>query len=174
MKYCAFFIIVTSLLIGCEQTTPVQKTEQNRTIVEKSFSKIARSLRESKGQLLYVPIYSELRSMEDQSSKLLNVQVSIRNTDMNHPISIAFADYYDNDGKLLRNYLEEPLKLGPLGSQTIVIRQSDTEGGIGANMLLEWHADTTVHEPLVEAIMIDNLGNKSFAFTSRAIVLKQD
>ena len=52
------------------------------------------------------------------------------------------------------------------------ITQSDTIGGSGANFYLEWVADTTVTEPVVEAIMLGSSGTQGYSWTSEGLVVK--
>jgi hypothetical protein len=40
---------------------------------------------------------------------LLEVTLSIRNTDPQNSITITHADYYDDEGKLLRRYIVDPI-----------------------------------------------------------------
>lgn len=74
--------------------------------------------------------------------------------------------YYDNDGLLLEEYLENPVVLGPLASTDFLVEYRDEAGGAGANFLVDWAAETAVTEPLIEAVMVRVGGNQAFAFRS--------
>ena len=127
----------------------------------------------SYGQLVYVPVYSHLGYMEGKAPFALAVNVSIRNTDRKHPIAVTSARYYDNDGKLLREYMENPRVLQPLGSTTILVRQSDMAGGLGANFLVEWKAKESVTEPVIEAVMLGQRETRTAAFRSPGRVIEE-
>ena len=66
--------------------------------------------------------------------------------------------YYDSVGKHVRDYLEKPSTLPPMGSVEFVVQRSDSTGGPGANFLMRWHAAAATDEPLVEAIMPGRAG----------------
>ncbi|MBU4263957.1 MAG: DUF3124 domain-containing protein [Proteobacteria bacterium] len=54
-----------------------------------------------------------------------------------------------------------------------IVKESDTQGGLGAKFLVRWQADKTVNAPLVETVMIGTKMQQGISFTSRAIVLKE-
>ena len=84
------------------------------------------------GQRLYLPVYSEIPHGSGRDTYRLAATLSIRNTDPDAEISIMRADYYDSDGKLLERYLKEPVKLGPLASTHVVVKESRIGGPSGA------------------------------------------
>jgi hypothetical protein len=57
----------------------------------------------STGQTVYVPVYSNVFSGPKALPFNLAVMLSMRNVDINHSIIFTSVDYYDNDGKLLKN-----------------------------------------------------------------------
>jgi hypothetical protein len=126
----------------------------------------------SKGQLVYVPVYSHIYWGDSEKKFLLTGIVSVRNTDPNHDIMITLADYYDSDGKLIRSYLPKPLTLNPMASTRFIVKESDTKGGSGANFLVRWKAEAEVNEPIMEAVMIGTAGQQGISFTSRGKALK--
>lgn len=126
----------------------------------------------SKGQLVYVPVYSHVYHGDLEKKYLLTGIVSIRNTDPNHAITIIVADYYDSDGKVINSYLPKPLTLNPMASTRFVVKESDTKGGSGANFLVKWQAETPVNEPIIESVMIGTAGQQGISFTSRGKALK--
>ena len=72
----------------------------------------------------------------------------------------------------MRDYLDKPSALPPLGSVEFVIQRSDTAGGPGANFLIHWDGPANVDEPLIEAVMFGQSGNAGVSFTSRGQVVK--
>jgi len=127
----------------------------------------------SKGQLVYVPVYSHIYHGDQERKYLLTGIVSIRNTDPDHAITITLADYYDSDGKVIRRYLPKPITLNPMASTRFVVKESDTRGGSGANFLVRWEAKTEVNEPIMEAVMIGTAGQQGISFTSRGKPIKK-
>jgi hypothetical protein len=127
----------------------------------------------SRGQRLYVPIYSHIYFRTEEETINLAATVSIRNTDPDQPIVLSTIDYIDNDGALVRRYLQQPRRLGPLASTSVVIEESDAAGGLGANFIIEWSASQPVHAPVVESIMISTQSALGISFTSPARVLDE-
>ena len=127
----------------------------------------------SKGQLVYVPIYSHVYYGDRERTILLTGILSVRNTDPGQAITLLQVDYYDSEGKLLRKYLTQPVTLGPLGSTRFIIKTSDTAGGSGANFLVRWKAENPVNEPILEGVMIGASGQQGISFTSRGVAIKE-
>jgi hypothetical protein len=126
-----------------------------------------------RGQTVYVPLYSHVFTGEGNRRMLLSGTLSIRNTDSKRTLTIAAVDYYDTEGKLVRGYLEEPLKLNPLGSTQFFVRGSDVSGGSGANFLVEWVADEPVYAPVIEAVMVGREGTGITSFVRPGQVIER-
>jgi len=128
----------------------------------------------SRGQTLYVPIYSHLPHGNLSSSGtpdrvLLSALVSVRNTDPIRPLRLRFARYYDTDGRLLRDHQPAPRLIAPMATVEFFVEVRDTAGGSGSNFLICWEADQPVSPPLVESVNVSVRGSQSIAFTSRAV-----
>ncbi len=108
----------------------------------------------SKGESVYVSIYSNVYSGVKLHPLELSGMLSIRNTDPTYSISIQKADYYDSKGKLLERYITQPLKLTPLESTHFLVKVSDKRGGPGANFIVRWQSDHNVNQPIIEGIML--------------------
>ncbi len=117
----------------------------------------------SQGQTVYVPAYSHIYSGNREMPSLLAVTLSIRNTDLNHPIEILSVNYYETQGKLLKKLVSSPLIMNALGTERYIIPQKDKTGGSGANFIVQWRAQKPVNTPIIEAIMIGS----RVSFTSR-------
>jgi len=125
------------------------------------------------GQLLYLPIYShvwhgEVDGKGQPTKALMSISVSIRNTDPVKAIRIVSAQYYDTDGKRLREYVTSPKTIGPLGTYEIFFPRSDDTGGSGANFLISWKSDAPVSPPIVEGFHANLPVGRSIAFTTWA------
>src|SRR4030042_1473647 len=133
-RSCFFFIMclvtLLGLLIPATQAAPLEGL--------------------SKGQLVYVPVYSHVYYGDYERKILLTGILSLRNTDPSQAITLTRADYYDSDGKLIKSYLTQPTTLKPMASTRFIIKASDSKGGSGANFLVEWQAETEVNEPIME------------------------
>ena len=126
------------------------------------------------GQTVYVPIYSHIYHYNNQDDVMnLSATLSIRNTDLTNSIIITSVRYYDTDGKLIRQDIKSPVELKPLASTNFFIAANDTIGGSGANFIVEWVAEKTVYEPVIEAVMISTSSSQGISFVSPAKILKQ-
>ena len=129
----------------------------------------------SSGQTVYVPIYSHIYSGVKGRPFELAATLSIRNTDLQYPITLVSAKYYDSDGKLVENHiLKNPKQLNALVSARYVIAEGDKTGGSGANFIVVWKSDQKVNPPIIEAVMIGTHSGQGISFTSRGQVIKKD
>lgn len=119
----------------------------------------------SRGQTLYVPVYSNIFSAPRKIPFNLSAMLSIRNTDMTHSITVASADYYDTRGRLLKRFYQRPFTLGPLESTYLYIPEDDTAGGAGANFIVRWYASREVNVPLIESVMTGMRSGQGISFT---------
>lgn len=127
-----------------------------------------------KGQVVYVPAYSSIFFADTEQTWDLAVTVSIRNTDAANPIIIKSARFYDTHGNLVTDYVSEPLELGPLGTGNLVLERTDDRGGVGANFVVDWAAETEALEPVIESVMISTAGTQGLGFTSPGKVISGD
>ena len=133
----------------------------------------------SSGQHLYLPIYSHIWHGETNDKgqpmkTLVSVSVSIRNTDPAKAIRITSAQYFDTDGKMLREYLPSPKTIGPMGTYEIFVPRSDDTGGSGANFVIVWKADAPASPPIVEGLHANFPVGRSIAFTTAARPIPAD
>jgi hypothetical protein len=134
----------------------------------------AEDIQLSTGQTVYVSIYSHIYSGLKARPFDLAAILSIRNTDMNQAVTIVSAKYYDTDGKLLKEYLNEPLQLKALVSTRYIIKEGDKAGGSGANFIVKWKSEKKVNPPIIEAVMIGTHSGQGISFVSRGQVIKDD
>lgn len=127
----------------------------------------------SKGQTLYVPVYSNIFSAPKKIPYNLAAILSIRNTDMSNSITVVAADYYNTKGKLVRKYYQQPIILAPLESTDIFIHEEDTTGGTGANFIVKWSAQKEVNAPIIEAVMIGMKSGQGISFVSPGQEIKE-
>ncbi len=124
------------------------------------------------GQTVYVPIYSHIFMSDQNRTMNLTATLSVRNTDLKHPMIVAAVNYYGTNGQLLRKYLEQPVELGSLAATSFVVNQEDVSGGAGAAFIVEWVAQQEVSSPVIEAVMINTSMNQGLSFISPGRVIK--
>jgi hypothetical protein len=127
----------------------------------------------SRGQTIYIPVYSHIYHGTKAKPFNLACTLSIRNTDVRSAITVIAAEYYDTAGKLIRKYTEKPARVAPLGTLEYYIEERDTKGGSGANFIVHWTSETLVNPPLAEAVMIGVESAQGISFTSRGVALAE-
>jgi hypothetical protein len=167
-KYPVMILITLFFLPACisqlAEETPIESQSATPISIE--------DLDIVTGQVIFVPAYSEI--FYDKNSTLdLTITLTIHNTDLKHPIIIKSVRYYDTNGNLVHKYIDQPLQLAPIATTSIVIASDDQRGGVGANFIVEWVAETGVYEPIVEAIMINTSGQQGISLLSPGRVISQ-
>ncbi len=121
-----------------------------------------------KGQMLYVPAYSHVYTGDRAMPFNLSTTLSVRNTDRTNTITLISADYYNDNGELVKRMLAKPVRLKPLASTSFFIRERDTSGGFGASFIVRWQSDKEVSTPVVESVMIGAYSGQGISFTGSA------
>jgi hypothetical protein len=119
----------------------------------------------------YVPLYSNiyhgnLDGRGKPASLLLSAMLSIRNTDLDHGITVQSVRFYDSDGKLVKDYYAQPKRLGPLGSTEIFVENKDSTGGPGAKFIVVWDAESPVNLPIMDTVNAYVFGTQTTIFTA--------
>ncbi len=126
----------------------------------------------TRGELVYVPVYSEIFGANPDKKIQLSATLSVRNISMDNEIIVSKVDFYDTHGTLIRHYLNDPVRLKPLETISYLVEYKDTQGGDGANFIVEWVSEQEVAEPIIEAVMIGASSGLGISFTSQAKVIK--
>lgn len=139
----------------------------------------ADELATSKGQTLYLPIYShiwygDIASDGQPMKALLSALISIRNTSLKTPLKVISARYYNTEGKLLKEFVSIPKVVAPMGTVELFVEKKESEGGSGANFVIKWEAATATNPPIIEAIHTDIQVNRSPAFITTAREIRLD
>ncbi|MCP4629007.1 MAG: DUF3124 domain-containing protein [bacterium] len=128
----------------------------------------------SAGQTVYVPIYSHIYSGVKARPFDLAATLSIRNTNLQSSIIIVSVKYYDSTGKMIKDYLDDPIELNALASTRYIIKEDNKAGGSGANFIVIWQSEKSVNPPIIESVMIGTHSGQGISFVSRGQVLKDD
>ena len=134
----------------------------------------AKDIRLSAGQTVYVPIYSHIYSGVKARPFDLAATLSIRNTNLKSSIILVSVTYYDSEGKLVKDYLEAPIRLNALATTRYIIAEDDKAGGSGANFIVVWKSEQRINPPLIEGVMIGTHSGQGISFVSRGQVIKED
>jgi hypothetical protein len=117
-----------------------------------------------------VPVYSHVY-YDGGRPYLLEATLSIRNTDVRHPVYVRSVRYYDTKGRLVKSHVDRPIRLDPIETIEFLVEVQDTRGGSGANFIVEWFATDQIDEPMVEAVMVGTAGTQGICFSRSGRVL---
>lgn len=178
-KIILVFCLLFGLLGSC--TKPKKITSEKDISTEQQLRNspgVTQLLEESlptivTGQVIYVPVYSEIYDFDRNRASQLTTTLSLRNTDLVNPIVIETVDYYNSGGEKVSTYLTKPIQLAPLASTEVVVAKDDQTGGVGANFIVEWGAAKKVSPPVVEAIMISTISQQGMSFVSPGRVIQE-
>lgn len=111
------------------------------------------------GETVYVPVYPYIYVSGGRKLDL-EATLSIRNTDLELPIIVNSLRCYSTDGRMLREYLEAPVRLEPMAS----VEYRDVAAAERTSCLVDWVAEDLVSEPVIEAVMARLMGTKALSF----------
>lgn len=173
--YRHFYLAIAFIfLVSCtsSENPPKSQSDTNQLNPSPKVVTLDKNFQIAMGQTIYVPVYSHIYHDDQQKILDLAATLSIRNTDLTNSIIITSVRYYDSNGKLVKQHLEQPIQLDTLASYDFFINRTDTSGGLGANFIVEWVAQTEVSEPIVEAVMIATEFQQGVSFVSPGKVIK--
>ena len=127
----------------------------------------------SKGETVYVSIYSHVYSGPKNQPFQLTAMLIARNTDPQHQITITMADYHDTKGALVEQYVKKPLILKPLESVYLSIKEYDERGGAGANFIIKWQSEAKVNQPIIESVMLGTRSGQGISFVCPGKVIAE-
>lgn len=159
-------IILALLYVGTRLGTIEDQLEDQLSFSPPRAAPIPAADPASAGREIYVPAYSHIYS-RGGTAFLLEVTLSVRNTDPELPIRVDRVRYFDTQGRKIREFAEAPIELGPLQTASYLIEKKDVEGGSGANFVVNWSAEGAVNPPIVEAVMVGVGKDHNLSFTSR-------
>jgi hypothetical protein len=172
----ALSCIIIGILIfsGCDKKAVSDNEKQASAAFNTSSLTIgkANSIKQVRGQVLYLPIYSNIPYHKENRLYDLSAFITIHNTDFAHNIKITNVLYFSNDGKLVKDYLTKQVELGPLAATNFLVPETD-KSGTGANFIVEWVADSLVNEPLIESVMVGLTSGQGVSFLSNGRVLRE-
>ena len=121
----------------------------------------------------YVPVYSDIYHMDGTKRFLLTSTLSIRNISLSDSVYLFRSDYHDSYGVLLRSYVDSTIMLKPLESIEFVVEYKEDKGGVGANFIIEWGADVSAGQLLIQAVMTGTSNQQGLSFLTEGKVIKQ-
>lgn len=176
-KYlCSLLLLICFIISGCNSTQTLENQAINSTNnnpINTELSNLSPDFKPVTGQIIYIPIYSNIYHSSQKRNHNLAVTVTFHNIDLDNSIIIKSVKYYDTQGNLLEDYLTSPVTLKPLASTNFYIEDNDTRGGVGANFLIEWVAEKKVAKPIAESVMVSTASTQGISFTSQGRIVKE-
>lgn len=161
-------LLTVCFFLGCHQ----QEEEQSSQQIPEEETIFIHDITITTGQTIFVPAYSEVHYAGKDITMQLAVTLTIHNTDFTSPVIVTSARYYNSKGKMVKEYLPKPHRLGPMASADFFVDSSEQTNGVGTHFIVEWVAEQPVYEPVVEALMLSNSGTQGLSFTSTGRVIK--
>jgi len=172
MKYLLVLIITFSLLIACDFESNPNLTKEGEDILENHEVYVS-DVTLNYLDTVYVPIYSDIYSKTKDERFYLTATLSIRNTSLTDSMYLKVIDYYDTNGKLVREYIDNNLLLTPMQSIDYVIEEEDKVGGTGANFILVWGAKDSTIKPIFQGVMVSTAGQQGISFLTNGTSIKR-
>jgi len=130
-------------------------------------------IKKIRGQLLYLPVYSNMPYQIDTVKFDMSAFIAIHNTDLISQICLTKVLYFNQNGKLVDDFLKKGnITIEPLATKDFYIPYED-QSGTGANFLVEWVADTLVNEPLIESVTLCLKPNNTMAVLSLGKIIRE-
>jgi len=175
MKKIPVIFLLLVIVVSCNSKKQRNNTaQQNLSDFDPQVYELKdNSVNLVKGQVLYMPIYSNIPHFMDSVVIDMSAFVAFHNTDFYNSVRLLKVQYFDTKGRLVRDFLPNETKvLKPLETADFYVPYQD-KSGTGANFLIEWKADSLVTEPLVESITINTKLQNTVAVLSHGKVIKE-
>ena len=169
--YIPFLFLVSFALTACMETNPNKDQTGNNVLKNNAITISPKQT--PFNDTVYVPIYSDIYNRSKDIRFNLTATLSIRNTSIKDTIYVNSIEYYDTEGNLVQNYIENSIFLKPLETIDYVVEEEDTKGGSGANFLITWSGKTKNLKPIFQAVMVSINGQQGLAFTTNGVSISQ-
>ena len=162
-------VLLTTLATLLPSTVWGQASTQQQTLLPFAAAITGVPTETARAGTHYVPVYMQLPVGAGAINVNLSVTLSVRNTSPDSVIAIRNVNFYDTNGALLQPFLLSPIGIRPYGTVNFFVSVLDQRGGSGGNFIVEWEGAASASEPVVEAIMLGDVGGRAYSFISRGI-----
>ncbi|EJF54695.1 Protein of unknown function (DUF3124) [Saprospira grandis DSM 2844] len=166
MKWTSLFFLLL-LLSACQPLSTETSSIKSPVWEEQTAAQQLLTPIKGEEKKSYLSVYPAVFSLHEGRQHQLTVTLSLRNRSPKDSLYISQLDYYNGEGELLRNYLEQPIFLRPLQTLSLVLNEKDKEGGTGASFIINW-LQAAGPTPIFEAIMISTSGQQGLSFRTQA------
>ncbi|PTX44526.1 uncharacterized protein DUF3124 [Christiangramia gaetbulicola] len=168
MKKGFLLFLLIGLFTSCKDEKTISSYDPVNWETREAKINLLDSLQQGK---TYLSVYSEIYSQSEHKTHKLTSTVSMRNMNSRDTIFIKKAEYFNTEGEAIRSYFNHPIYIAPLETVEIVVDETDTEGGTGANFIFEWAIKNNTSKPLFEGVMISTSGQQGLSFTTSGVDL---
>lgn len=169
VKTTLLIFLCSLLLSGCsEEEKKFEKKSKEYSYFYPAQENMAEM---TKHETVYIPVYSHVYTSEEKNERI-GITLSIRNTDFTQDMWINNISYYNTGGDLIENYIGKTHILKPMASIDFVVDLRDMRGGSGANFIVEWTGSEKLSTPIIQAVMVNNSGNRAFSFITNGQTIK--
>lgn len=169
---CFFLIIITTLSCKDQDESLKDKTKRKKPSHRYTFSNINRE-KLKYIETVYAYIYSDIYFYDGTQKYPLTNTVSIRNTSLADTAFVLSATYYDSYGSLLEKYIDSTICLAPLESIEFVVEEYETNGGPGANFIIQWGGFKAANQISIQTIIVGIYRRTELSSITDAKVIEQ-
>lgn len=170
-NYILLIFAISLVLTACLENNPNKDSTGNNILKDNAITISPKQT--PFNDTVYVPIYSDIYNRSKDTRFNLTATLSIRNTSIKDTMYVNSIEYYDTEGNLVHNYIENSIFLKPLETIDYVVEEDDTKGGSGANFLITWSGKTKNLKPIFQAVMVSINGQQGLAFTTEGVSISQ-
>lgn len=164
----ALILLAIALITACKRPGTKEQTKFLPSKEYRFVSPDSASLA-YKGTV-YAPVYSHTYGENGNRQLSMTATLSIRNISFTDSFFVTAVVYYGSQGEVLKHYIDKPLVLRPMASVEFVVERSESEGGAGANFIVQWAAQKTpANEPLIQTLMSETTSGVSFIAPSTPV-----
>ncbi|MEN7551008.1 DUF3124 domain-containing protein [Rapidithrix thailandica] len=176
MRIYFFISAMAVLLWNCTDYTNSSITQRKANYPSKKYTHVALDTSQLAYQeKVYVPAYSDIYNFSGEKTIYLTITLSVRNTSFKDSLFVNDIKYYGSDGKILRHYLDSSLVLHPMESVEFVIEHNETQGGAGANFVVDWGThQPQLNHPVIQAVMISTISQQGISFVTHGVVIEKN
>ena len=170
MKNLILLIVVCAFIFSCTPHDPNQDESGVDIIQRNTIPSIGTLEDHNYADTTYLAAYSEVYSQIIQRTIPLTITLSIRSGSFTDTTFIKKITYFDTEGKIIKEYLNDVVILKPMQSIDYIVpltpKSSELEvsrGGIGAHFVVEWGAKYNT-QPIMHCLMHGSINNQSVSF----------
>ena len=129
----------------------------------------------STGSTIFVPAYRSFYQIygSARDSYALTSTAFLHNIDPKQTIEILSIEFFDSEGKLIKNLLEAPLLIKPRNSREITIQPRTQHEDCAAHLIVRWKSGQPANTPVVEVLMVGQVLNRGISFNTQGYEVKE-